>query len=112
MKPCLYTILLIMLGGWINRHQQDAIEYLMAENKILRGKLGNKRILLNDGQKQFLAVLAKRIGRKVLSKLCCAFSPDILLGWHRELIARKYDGRRRTLMCTVYLCHESDTSCL
>jgi hypothetical protein len=28
-----------MLAGWINRHQRDMIEYLKAENKILRKKL-------------------------------------------------------------------------
>ena len=40
----------VMLAGWINRHQQDVIEYLKEENKILREKLGTKRIVLNDGQ--------------------------------------------------------------
>ena len=29
-------MLLMMLAGWINRHQQDVIEYLKEENKILR----------------------------------------------------------------------------
>jgi hypothetical protein len=33
---------MMMLAGWINRHQQDMIEYLKAENKILREKLGKK----------------------------------------------------------------------
>ena len=41
-------MLLVMLAGWMNRHQQDVIEYLKEENKILREKLGTKRILLND----------------------------------------------------------------
>ena len=94
MKTKPYTILLTMLAGWINSHQQDMIEYLKEENKILREKLGTKRILLNDHQKMRLAHLAKRLGRKVLSDACCAFSPDTLLKWHRALIARKYDGSR------------------
>jgi len=33
-------MLLMMLAGWINRHQQDVIMYLKEENKILREKLG------------------------------------------------------------------------
>ncbi len=33
-------MLLMMLAGWINRHQQDVITYLKEENKILREKLG------------------------------------------------------------------------
>jgi len=36
-KP--HTMLMVMLAGWINRHQQDMIEYLKAKNKILREKL-------------------------------------------------------------------------
>jgi len=50
------TILLMMLAGWVNRHQQDEKEYLKTENKILREKLGRKRILLNDEQRKKLAV--------------------------------------------------------
>ncbi len=37
-------MLLMMLAGWINRHQQDVIAYLKEENKILREKPGTKRI--------------------------------------------------------------------
>ncbi len=91
-KP--YTMLLVMMAGWLNRHQQDVIEYLKEENKILREKLGNKRILLNDSQKMHLSRLGKRLGRKVLEDACCIFSPDTVLRWHRSLVARKYDGSK------------------
>jgi hypothetical protein len=40
MKAKPMGMLLMMLGGWINRHQQDGIAYLKEENKILREKLG------------------------------------------------------------------------
>ena len=36
MKTKPYTMLLMMLAGWLNRHQQDVIEFLKDENKILR----------------------------------------------------------------------------
>ncbi|MHB9071811.1 MAG: hypothetical protein ACYC54_15735 [Sedimentisphaerales bacterium] len=36
MKTRPLTIILTMLAGWMNRHQQDMIEYLREENKILR----------------------------------------------------------------------------
>jgi len=85
-------MLLMMLAGWLNRHQQDVIEYLREENKILREKLGTKRVLLNDNQRMRLARLGKRLGRKVLQDACCAFSPDTILMWHRKLVAKKYDG--------------------
>ena len=87
-----WTMLLMMLAGWINSHQQDVIEYLKEENKILREKLGGKRVILNDNQRMRLARLGKKLGRKVLADACCAFSPDTILKWHRTLIAKKYDG--------------------
>ena len=30
--------------GWVNRQQQELIEYLRAENQVLKEKLGKKRI--------------------------------------------------------------------
>jgi hypothetical protein len=88
-------MLLMMLAGCINRHQQDMIEYLKEENKVLREKLGTKRLLLNDDQRRRLAVLARKLSRKALEQVCQAFSPDTLIRWHRDLIARKYDGSKR-----------------
>ena len=34
--------------GWVNRQQQLVIEYLCAENRVLREQTGKKRILLTD----------------------------------------------------------------
>ena len=86
-----WQLLLLILAGWINRDQQDAIEYLLTENQVLREKLGKRRILLNDGQRRRLAVKGKVLGRKSLGKLAKIVRPDTLLRWHRELIARKWD---------------------
>ncbi|MCL2646953.1 MAG: integrase core domain-containing protein [Phycisphaerales bacterium] len=76
----------------MNRQQQDMIEYLKEENRILREKLGNKRILLDISQKKRLARLAIKMGSDALRACATLFSPDTLLRWHRWLIARKYDG--------------------
>ena len=39
MKTKPYAMLLMMmLAGWINRQQQEAINYLIEENRILKGK--------------------------------------------------------------------------
>ena len=45
---------MVALAGWMNRQQQEVIEYLREENRILREKLGHKRIILNDSQKRRL----------------------------------------------------------
>jgi hypothetical protein len=75
------TMLLVMLAGWINRQQQDVIDYLKEENKILREKLGKRRIILNDDQRRRLAIKGKTLGRSFLEDICCVFSPDTILKW-------------------------------
>jgi hypothetical protein len=65
------------------------------ENRILREKLGHKRILLTDGQKRRLASAAAKLGRGLLRQISTLFTPDTLLGWFRTLVARKYDGSDR-----------------
>ena len=35
--------LLLIWAGWVNRAQQNAIDYLKEENRILREQVGNKR---------------------------------------------------------------------
>jgi transposase InsO family protein len=90
-----WTFIVTAIAGWMNRQQQEAIAYLRTENRILREKLGQKRILLNTSQKRRLAVAAARLPRKLLGEVGTLFSPDTLLKWHRWLIARKYDGADR-----------------
>jgi transposase InsO family protein len=83
---------MVALAGWMNRQQQEAIEYLRTENRILREKLGHKRLILNDSQRRRLAKAAVRLPRDVLREVGTLFSPDTLLKWHKWLVARKYDG--------------------
>ncbi len=90
-----WQFLLLILAGWINRRQQDAIEYLLTENRVLREKLGKKRILLNDDQRRRLAVKGKILGRKMLEQLATIVTPDTILRWHRELVARHWDYSHR-----------------
>ena len=85
-------LLAAVLAGWISKQQQQAIDYLMAENKVLKEELGKKRIILNDDQRRRLAVKGKILGRKRLAEICCIFTPDTILRWHSKLIAKKYDG--------------------
>jgi len=40
----LWQFMLVTLSGWINRHQQQVIEYLKEENRVLRELQGKKRL--------------------------------------------------------------------
>jgi hypothetical protein len=52
---------MLIFAGWLNRSQQDVIEYLQEENRVLREQLGGKRLRFTDGQRRRLAVKAKAI---------------------------------------------------
>ena len=41
-------VLLLAVSGWVNRHQQEVIEYLVEENRVLRQQIGNRRLRLSD----------------------------------------------------------------
>ena len=86
---------LLVFAGWVNRHQEDVIEYLKEENRVLRQQLGDRRLRLNDDQRRRLAVKGKTLGRDVLRVTAGIVTPDTILRWHRELVARKYDGCKR-----------------
>ena len=90
-----FQFLLVSIAGWMNQHQQQVIEYLREENRVLREQLGNRRVRFNNDQRRRLAVRAKRLGRKLLAEVATVVTPDTLLAWHRKLIARKYDGHEK-----------------
>jgi putative transposase len=97
MRPTLdpFRLLLISLAGYLNQQQQDVIDYLQEENRVLREQVGSKRLRLNDDQRRRLAVRAKKLGRRVLRELATIVTPETLFAWHRKLIATKYDGSKR-----------------
>lgn len=55
-------LLAVAFGGWLDQQQQDVIEYLKEENRVLRQQLGKRRLRLTDEQR-------------------------IRLGWHRKTAA-------------------------
>jgi hypothetical protein len=64
-----WQLLPLILAGWIIRRQQDAIEDLLTENRVLREKPGGKRIRLNDDQRRRLAVKDTILGRKMPERI-------------------------------------------
>ncbi len=90
-----WQLLLVALAGWINRQQQDVIEYLQEENRVLRNKLKGKRIRFTADERRRLVVKGKLLGRKILGDVASIVTPDTILRWHRMLIGKKYDGSSR-----------------
>ena len=90
-----WHLFFLILASWINRKQQEVIEYLRTENQVLHEKLGKKRILLNNDQRRRLAVKGKILGRKRLEEVGTLFTPDTILRWHRLLVAEKWNYSER-----------------
>src|SRR5437588_4746908 len=85
-------VLIAMVAGWIQRHQQQVIAYLQEENRVLKAQLGPQRLRLTDTERRRLAVLAYPLGRKRLKELATLATPDTLMRWYHRLIAQKFDG--------------------
>jgi len=57
-----FHLIIIALAGWLNRHQQVVIDYLIEENRVLKEQLEGKRLRFTDEQRIRLAVKAKKAG--------------------------------------------------
>jgi transposase InsO family protein len=103
-------LLLVIFAGWVNRRQLDVIEYLEEENRMLKERVGGRRIRLTDAERCRLARKAHALGRKVLNELHTLVTPDTLLRWYREMVAckcnyshRRGPGRPRVMQTIVNL---------
>ncbi len=87
--------LVLTMAGWLNRQQEDLIDYLREENRVLREQLGGRPLRLTDAQRRRLAVRGKKLGRRALIDVASIVTPDTILRWYQRLIAKKYDGSAR-----------------
>ena len=87
-------MLLAAFVGWLDQRQQDAVAYLIEENRILRGHVRG-RIRLTDEERRRLAVHGHRLGRRLLQDVATIVTPDTILRWHRRLIAQKWTYTKR-----------------
>ena len=74
-SPLHFVILLV--AGWLNRELQLAVDYLRAENEILREQLPPPRRWLTDAHRRRLAVPAKSLGRAKLASSVLSASPRL-----------------------------------
>lgn len=79
MTPLPLQFLILIVAGWVSRQQQELIEYLQEENRVLHEQLGAKRIQFSDAQRRRRARRAKPIGRRRLLEISTVVTPDTLL---------------------------------
>ena len=79
-----------MLCGWLQREQENVIAFLREENRVLKAQLEGRRLRLADSERRRLAELGHRLGRRLLADVATIVTPDTILRWHRELVARKW----------------------
>ena len=91
----LVQFLIVVLAAWLARQQESFVEYLKAENRVLKARLGRRRVIFSDAERRLLARHAKAVGRRRLFELEPIVSPDTLMRWHRQLIAMKWTFARR-----------------
>jgi hypothetical protein len=92
-------VLIAMVTGWLQRHQQQAIAYLIEENRVLKAQLGDHRLRLTNTERRRLATLAHPLGRTRLKGVATLATPDTLMRWYKQLIAQKFDGSTKRRPC-------------
>jgi putative transposase len=88
-----WKLMLTYITGSIESEILLRNEYLATENRILRNQIKG-RARLSNPERISLAELGKRLGRKALEDVAQIVRPETILGWHRKLIAKKFDGSK------------------
>jgi transposase InsO family protein len=101
--PAALQMVVGVLTGWLDRREREVIAYLIEENRLLRRQLGSRRLRLTDEDRRRLAMRAFRVGRAALREIATIATPDTLLRWHRQLIARKWTYARKPGRRAVWL---------
>lgn len=86
--------ILAHVTGLIDQELLDRCEYLTAVNQILRNHIPGK-LRLSDEERITLAKIGKRLGRKLLKEIASVAKPDTIMGWYRNLVAKKFDGSKK-----------------
>jgi putative transposase len=86
--------ILAYITGSVDQELVLRNEYLVTENRLLRNQIKG-RILLTDAERISLAQIAKQLSRKALEEVAQIVRPETILGWHRKLIAKKFDGSKQ-----------------
>ena len=85
--------MLATISGSVDQELLLRNEYLVAENRILKNQIKG-RLQLTDPERISLAEIGQRLGRKALEEVAQIVRPETILGWHRKLVAMKFDGSK------------------
>jgi hypothetical protein len=92
-------LILAVVVGWVQSQQQEALEYLRAENRILKAQLRGRRLRLTVQERRQLAVLGQRLGRRLLTTFATIVAPDTsatfqdILHFHGRVFANPSKGQ-------------------
>ncbi|MFT5109011.1 MAG: putative transposase [Verrucomicrobiales bacterium] len=70
-----FHMVLSALAHWVNRERVAVIDYLREENRILRDRLGPKRLKFTDAERRRVAAKAKLVCRSVLREIGSLVTP-------------------------------------
>ncbi len=78
-----------LITGNIEHELLLRIEFLAAENAILRARIEG-RVLLTQTEKEKLIRLARELGKTALAEVATIVKPETILRWAREQVAKKF----------------------
>ena len=88
-----WKTILAYITGSVDRELLLRNEYLVADNRIPRNQLQG-RLRMTDGERRTLAEIGKQLGKRTLEEVASIVRADTILGWHRKLVAKKFDGSK------------------
>ena len=86
---------MLVVAGWVNRQQQDVIDYLQKENRVLRAGLRGKRVVSKNTNELKTRALG-RFGLEV-SRLGWPMEAEILGHENADPAFNMVGGRHRWL---------------
>jgi putative transposase len=89
-----WKTLLAYITGTVDQELLVRNEYLVTENRILRNQIQG-RLWLSDGERKALADIGQKMDKQALKEVATIVKPETILGWHRKLVAQKWDGSKQ-----------------
>jgi putative transposase len=86
-----WQVLVVYISGSVDEELLLRNEYLVAENRLWRDQ-SKVRVQLSDAERQTLAEIGKKLGKKPLEEVANIVKPDTILGWQQKLAADTFDG--------------------